>query len=297
MHDWPDDDTLAAVLRDARAALARSDRNGSPYAGTHATRLRGQGIEFAEIRDYVPGDDVRAIDWNVTARHGRPFVRVCTEEREHCLYLMVDCSASVTTGGEVSRWHTIVRIAASLILGSVRAGDRAGLLLFSDRVEAFFPARKGRRYALLLIRALIAIRPVSGGSDIRPALRHFAACVPRSSAVAIVSDFLSPLPGAEIAVFSRRHDVRAVQVGDAHEEELPEMGLVWLEDPENGECVLADTSDPALRAAYLHIIEEADRATGDSLGRCRIPQVRVDAGGTWELPLRLLYGAVPGGRK
>ncbi|MBT8508575.1 hypothetical protein AZH53_09175 [Methanomicrobiaceae archaeon CYW5] len=291
-----DDETLAAVLRDTRAVLLQEGLAKSPYAGAHATRLRGQGIEFAEIRDYVPGDDVRAIDWNVSARHGRPFVRVCTEEREQTLYLMVDCSASMATGADVARWHTAVRIAASLILGAVRSGDRAGLLLYSDRVEGFYPARKGRRNALFLIQRLIDVRPHSKGSDMRPALRHFTARVPRESAVAVISDFLSPLPARELAVFARRHDVRAVEVNASHEHALPPVGLVWLEDPETGEAVLADTTDPVLREAYRRIIAEEERVLDDRFGRCRIPQIRVDAGGAWDLPLRLLYGNISGRR-
>lgn len=221
------------------------------FAGEYSSAFKGRGMEFADVREYQPGDEIRTIDWNVTARAGKPFVKRFTEERELTVVLAVDLSAS----GTFSTARRTVRqmaVEASAVLGfaATRKGDRVGLLLFTDRVELYIPPKKGGRHALRLIRELLAFEPTHTRTDFSAAADHLARVLHRRSVVFLVSDFAVDPPQRALSLLSPRHDVIAVRVTDPRARSLPSAGMIEVVDPESGTHRVIDTSSPAVRAAY-----------------------------------------------
>ncbi|HPO93108.1 MAG TPA: DUF58 domain-containing protein [Phycisphaerales bacterium] len=258
------------------------------FAGEYSSAFKGRGIEFAEVREYEPGDDVRTIDWNVTARTGRPFVKRFTEERELTVVLAVDCSASnffSSTRDGRTKQQLAAEIAALVAFAAAKKGDRVGLLLFSDRVERFVPPAKGSRHAMRIIREVLACVEASGehrGTDLRMAAERLALVLRRRSVVFFVSDFLDGDPGDALSVLTRRsggggHDVIALDISDPREFEFPAVGagVLTLRDPESGEVVEVDTSSPRVRAAYAASARAWIDAKDRSLARLGIDRVRL----------------------
>jgi uncharacterized protein (DUF58 family) len=225
------------------------------FSGEYHSVFRGQGMEFAEVREYQAGDDVRNIDWNVTARMGHPFVKKHVEERELTLLLVVDLSGSEQFGTRGRfKAELAAEIAGVLALAAVRNNDRVGLLLFSDQVEHFVPPGKGRRHVLRLIRDVLAFEPSRTGTDMAGALEYAGRILPHRSIVFVLSDFLVPDAQAPLErtlrVIGRRHDLVAITITDPAEATLPAAGLLVLTDPETGVELAVDTSRPELRASY-----------------------------------------------
>jgi uncharacterized protein (DUF58 family) len=220
------------------------------FAGESRSVFRGQGIEFAEVRAYELGDDYRAIDWNVSARLGSPFVKTFTEERELTLLLMVDQSGSTRVGDPVSRALRAVEIAAVLALAGVREQDRVGGLLFTDRVEHVVRPAKGRRHALRLIRDLLAFTPRHGGTDLATAIRFASKVLRHRGVVVLVSDFLAGDWDGPLKRLAARHDVTAVTVDDRRETTPRGDGWFDFEDPESGERTLVDLGSSAVRERW-----------------------------------------------
>ena len=230
----------------------------SLFGGEYQSVFRGQGMEFAEVRDYQAGDDVRNIDWNVTARMGEPYVKKHVEERELTVLLLVDVSGSEQFGTRGRfKAEVAAEIAAVLGLSAIRNNDRVGLVVFTDVIEHVVPPRKGRRHALRLIRDVLAFRPAQRGTDLAGALDYAARLLPHRGVIFVLSDFV-PARGDRsieewekvLRLVSKRHDVVAVQITDAAEYGLPDAGLLVLEDPETGEHVAIDTGDAGVRAEY-----------------------------------------------
>ena len=220
-------------------------------AGDYHSAFKGQGLEFDEIRAYVPGDDVRSIDWNVTARTGFPQVKRFAEERQLTVIFAVDVSGSQSFGSRGrTKAELSAEIACLLALTSIRNQDNVGLLLFSDRVVKWVPPRRGRTAVLRIVREVLAADDARGGTDLAAALERLENSLHRKSVVFLVSDFQAEGYEKKLAAFARRHDLVCCPVRDPAEADLPAAGLVELEDPETGESVWADLSSPALRAAY-----------------------------------------------
>ncbi len=229
----------------------------SLFTGEYQSVFKGQGIEFAEVREYQHGDDVRTIDWNVTARTGQAHTKKHVEERELTVLLAVDLSGSEQFGTHGRfKAELAAEVAAVLALSAVRNNDRVGLLLFSDRVEYFVPPKKGRRHVLRLIRDVLAFRPQGTGTDLGAALDYAGRLLRHRSIVFLLSDFLIPsgkrLEEFERAarVVGRRHDLIALEIADEGEETLPDAGLIVLTDPETGELVPVDTGRARVREAF-----------------------------------------------
>jgi uncharacterized protein (DUF58 family) len=257
-------------------------------------------MEFAEVREYQPGDDVRTIDWNVTARTGHPYVKKHIEERELTLLLAVDLSGSEQFGTrERFKAETAAEIAAVLALSAVRNHDRVGLLIFTDRVEHVVPPRKGRRHVLRLSRDVLAFRPAGRGTDLGAALDYGARLLPHRGIIFVLSDFLpppdSPSPGLPaswertLRLVSRRHDLVAIDIADALELELPDAGLLVLRDPESGREYAVDSSDAAVRTAYAAAVSEERAAVQRLFRRLGIDEVRVRAGEPFTGPLLAFF--------
>jgi uncharacterized protein (DUF58 family) len=209
------------------------------------------GMEFAEVREYQPGDEVRTIDWNVSARMRRLFVKRFVEERELTVLLLVDTSGSSRGGALVQdKQGMAAELAAVLALTATRNNDRVGLLLHSDRVEHVVPPRKGRRHALRLVRDVLASRAQPRGTDLAGACDYAARLLPHRSIVFILSDFVAPEFDRALTRLARRHDVVAVVLDDPAERELPKIGVARLQDAETGELAEIDTGDPHVRARY-----------------------------------------------
>jgi uncharacterized protein (DUF58 family) len=266
-HAAHHDPVSREVLRQVRRIELRTrGAVDSRFSGEYQSVFKGQGLEFVEVREYLPGDDVRTIDWNVSARTGVPHVKRYVEERELSLLLVVDFSASMRFG-TVERFKSelVAEVAAVLAMSAIRNNDRVGLLVFADGIELFLPPRKGRRHVLRLIRELLAFRPAGRGSAAAEALEYAMRVLRSRSIVFLFSDFRF---GGEWAGFerglrtaARRHDVVAVRLADHREEVLPDMGLLRVADPETGETLLLDTGRRDVREAYARAAaEERDRA-------------------------------------
>jgi uncharacterized protein (DUF58 family) len=250
----------AEVLRQVRRVEVRTRRLvDSSFAGEYRSLFKGQGMEFAEVREYQPGDEVRSIDWNVSARMGRPFVKRYVEERELTIMLALDLSGSSRFGTRARFKHELaIELAGVLSLAAVRNNDRVGLMLFTDRVEHALPARKGRKHALRLIRDLLTVDPVGRATVFAPMVDRLMRLLPHRSVIFLASDFLAPDLEKPLARLSQRHDVIAVTLEDPAERVLPDIGAARLEDPETGEILEIDTSHPLVREAFEARIAKED---------------------------------------
>lgn len=220
-------------------------------AGEYHSVFKGRGMEFDEVREYAPGDDVRSIDWNVTARTGTPYIKRFVEEREQTLMFLVDMSASGAFGShERPKQEVAAEICALLAFSAIKNNDKVGLILFSDHIERFVPPQKGSSHVLRLIRELLGYEPVGRKTDITCALEFLGRVLSRRAIVFLVSDFFATGYEKKLAVVNRRHDLVAVNIRDPHELELPRVGLVELQDAETGQRKIVDASSRKVREAY-----------------------------------------------
>lgn len=216
-------------------------------AGEYESAFKGRGMEFEEVREYQPGDDIRHIDWNVTARLNSPFVKQHREERELTVMLLVDVSSSGSFGsGEKAKSEVAAEVAAVLAYTAIRSHDRVGLIVFSDHVELYIPAKKGRAHVWRVIREILTYRPIRRGTDVNGALEYLGKVTPRRVVAFLISDFLDSGYEDSLKVAARKHDLTVVTITDPREEELPRVGMIELQDAETGETIIVDTSDRRL---------------------------------------------------
>ena len=292
----PDSEEYSELIRNVRTIdiLTRTRVSGQ-QAGVHISLFKGQGVEFSDIREYIPGDDIRAIDWKITARYGVPYVKEFVEERDHTLYLIADISGSGTFGHTVSKFSTLLSIMATLAFSAIHYHDRVGLIMVSDRVEMFIPARSGRNHVIHLLQSIITHETGSRGSDLRPALSMILQRVRRMSTVILLSDFYTPDCSRELSLVKRHHDLLSIRVSDPREGELPDIGLIELEDAETGEQILVDTSDPVIRDQYREAVMNHSSYISLMMRKYRIPFVHIRSGEDFIPVLGHLMKARPGG--
>ncbi|MDX1530568.1 MAG: DUF58 domain-containing protein [Rhodothermales bacterium] len=250
------------------------------FGGEYHSAFKGRGIEFSEVRPYQIGDDVRSIDWNVSARMGETYVKLYEEEREQTLVLAVDVSGSETFGtGGVLKREMAAEICAVLAFSAVRNNDKVGLVLFTDRVERFVPPKKGRRHVLRLIRDLFAHAPQAVGTSLTAALDHLLHVLRRRAIVVLVSDFYDRGYEKKLRALAQRHDVVAVHLRDPREMALPAVGLLTLRDAETGRPILLDTHSRAAREAFERTAAARQRQIEEALRQARVDtiEVRTDA--------------------
>jgi len=246
------------------------------FGGEYRSAFKGRGIEFAEVRPYQVGDDIRTIDWNVSARMDDTYVKVYEEERAQTVMLCVDVSASENFGSQGGLKRDVAaEICAVMACSAVLNNDKVGLLLFSDEVEGFVRPRSGRRHVLRCIRELFTAEPASRGTDIAGALQHVLRILGRRSILVLVSDFFDTEYGTMLRAAARRHDTVGVELRDPREEELPPIGLVDLTDAETGETVTLDTHDPAARQAFAEAVQARRERTTTQLRQAGVPHVPV----------------------
>jgi uncharacterized protein (DUF58 family) len=280
--------TARDVLRRVRELEIRTRRAVKDVlAGQYSSVFRGRGIEFSEVRDYAPGDDVRTIDWNVTARFGHPFVKRFVEERELTVMLALDGSASGRFGTRGTWKAERAAEAASLLAAAaIRNNDKVGLAVFTDRVERFLRPQKGRKHVLRVIREALFFRPEGTGTSIAAALEHISNVQKRRAVVFLISDFIDSGYAHLLATTARRHDLIAVSMTDPRERELPpSAGLVQLEDAETGELRLVDTSSRRVRRAYEEDARGRERERADLFRRAGVDEVRLSSDGSALSPL------------
>ena len=260
------------------------------FSGEYHSVFKGRGMSFAEVREYGYGDDIRGIDWNVTARTGSPHVKVFEEERELTLMLVVDVSASAHFGTRARmKSELAAELCGVLAFSAIKNNDKVGLILFSDRIERFVPPRKGRRHALRVLRELL-YHPAEGtGTDIAGALEYLARVTRRRAVAFLVSDFLAEGYERALSVAARRHDLVAVRVGDVREAEVPPMGFVEFEDPETGERVVVNTSGRAFQGRYGAGRAAARARVDEVFKRSKVDSIDVTTGVPYEKALRRFF--------
>ena len=246
------------ILKKIRRIELRTRRLvNSMFAGQYHSVFKGRGMNFEEVREYAPGDEIRSIDWNVTARMNAPYIKKYTEERELTVMLLVDVSASGIFGSvELSKRELAAEVASILAFSAINNNDKVGLILFTDRIELFIPPKKGRLHTLRLIREMLYFEPEGRGTDLAGALDYLNLVVSRRSVVFMISDFLAPDFTKALTVSSKRHDLVAMPVIDKGESELPNVGIITLEDAETGEQIDVNTSSKAVRRALREISDD-----------------------------------------
>ncbi len=260
------------------------------FAGEYHSVFKGRGMAFAEVREYQPGDDVRTIDWNVTARMDDPFVKVFDEERELTVILMVDASASGDFGtvsqmkGEIG-----AEICALLAFSAIQNNDRVGLIIFTDKVELFIPPKKGKKHVLRVIRELLYFQPSGRGTNIDAALEYLNRVTYRRSVVFLVSDFFAFDYEKALRVANRRHDLIAIALEDPREYDLPAIGIVELEDAETGEGIMVDFGDAAVRDAFQKLTQKERDDREVLFRRMGLDAVNISTQGAYHEPLMQFF--------
>jgi uncharacterized protein (DUF58 family) len=260
------------------------------FSGEYHSVFKGKGMAFAEVREYEVGDDIRTIDWNVTARIGRPFVKVYDEERELTVVLMVDASGSGDFGTvEGMKGEVGVEICALLAFAAIQNNDRVGLIIFTDDVETYIPPKKGKRHVLRVLRELLYFQPGRKGTDITAALGYLSRVATRRCVVFLVSDFMDSGYEKPLKVSGRRHDLIAVAIHDPREAEMPDVGIVELEDAETGDTVSVDTSDPSLRMAFSNAYVERTRRRDRLFESAGVDRIDVSTARSYVEPLSRFF--------
>lgn len=278
------------ILRQVRRlALKTRGLVDTLLAGEYRSVFRGQGMEFAEVRAYADGDDYRAIDWNVSARLGEPYIKTFTEEREITFFLVVDRSASTTVGDPVAKGDREIEVAAVLALAASRENDRVGALVFSDRIEHVVPPAKGRRHALRVIRDLLAFQPSGQGTDLVAALYHTARLLKHRSVVIILSDFIAPEWDKALRQLATRHEVFAITVDDPRDTAPAPSGWLTLADAESDRRVLVDLGDEKRRRKWTVAGQRRQLARADRIRSAGAYHVPIATTGDYAIPLRRAF--------
>jgi uncharacterized protein (DUF58 family) len=260
------------------------------FAGQYHSAFKGLGIEFEEVREYQPGDDVRTIDWNVTARTGRPFVKRFREERELTVVLLVDVSASQDFGTrEQLKSELVAELGATLAFSAIQNNDKVGLVMFTDRIERFVPADKGTRHVLRVVRELLYHQPEGRQTNIETALQYLDRVLTRRAVVFVISDFQAPDFSRSLKTVRRRHDVIPVLIHDERESQLPPVRYVELYDPETGEQLLVDTSSRAVRDRFARLAAGRREQLLADFRKLGIDVVDVRTGQSFVEPLRRFF--------
>jgi uncharacterized protein (DUF58 family) len=246
------------------------------FSGEYHSVFRGRGMEFSEVREYQPGDSIRTIDWNVTARTGHPFVKKYVEERELTVILMVDASSSGEFGTcRKTKREISAEISALLAFSAIKNNDRVGLIIFTDQVEKFVPPKKGSKHVLRVIRELLYFRPRGRGTDIAAALDYLNRLTRRKAVVFLISDFLCSGYERALRVTNKRHDLVAISITDPREQTLPNVGFVELEDAETGERILRDTADRSFRQSFTESNARLNRERARQFAAMNVDAVNI----------------------
>lgn len=260
------------------------------FSGHYHSAFKGKGMTFSEVREYQYGDDIRAIDWNVTARFNHPYVKIFDEERELTVMLVIDVSGSNQFGTkEQLKEDLITEIAAVLAFSAIQNNDKVGVLFFSDRVEKFIPPKKGKSHILRIIRELIDFQPKSQKTNISEGLRFLTNAIKKKCIAFVISDFMDKGFEQALRIASRKHDMVAVRVFDHRETELPSMGMVKIFNKESGRSMWIDTNDPGLRSNYSNSWNSHDQKLTQTFKRLGVDMATIPTGENYVRPLMNLF--------
>lgn len=242
------------------------------FAGEYHTAFKGRGVIFSEVREYQPGDDIRDIDWNVTARQNKPYVKVYEEERELTMMLLIDVSGSSDFGAAGERKKEVIaEIAATLAFSSIQNNDKVGVIFFSDKVEKFIPPKKGKKHILLIIREIIDMQPSSRGTNIDVALKFMTNALKKRCTAFLLSDFIDSHDYfSSMSIANKKHDLAAIQIYDKRDAKLPDVGLVRVRDMETGGDRWIDTSSARVRKAFDKAWYERQQQLSSTVGKCGV---------------------------
>lgn len=260
------------------------------FSGEYHSAFKGRGMAFSEVREYIHGDDIRSIDWNVTARFNHPYIKVFEEERELTVMLLVDVSASGKFGTKLQSKHELItELCAVLSFSAIANNDKTGVIFFSDKIEKFIPPKKGRSHILRIIRELINIEPSGNGTDLAGALRYFTNVIKKRSIAFLISDFITTGYDDALKIASKKHDLAAIRIYDQREMEMPDMGLVRFMDAESGKIVMMDSANDSLRRDYNLWWKQNERMTTDRLNRSGVDFTTLRTDQPYVQPLLSLF--------
>ena len=257
--------------------------------GNYHSVFKGRGIEFSEVREYIPGDDIRTIDWKVTARYNSPFVKEFIEERDLDIYIVFDISASGNFGHRKAKKEIGFEISAALMFSALKNNDNVGMCLFTDYIEKFFRPKKGKKHLLAMLRELIYYEPKHRKTNITNSLAHLSKIIKKRSVIFIISDYVSGSFEKPLKFLKKRHDVILVKLSDSIEKEIPDLGYVFLEDEETGEQILVNTSDEDFRNIYKHQTSKANNDLLKKMKKLKIDIIQLNTDDSFYAPLRKFF--------
>jgi uncharacterized protein (DUF58 family) len=256
------------------------------FAGEYHTAFKGTGMAFSEVREYQSGDDIRSIDWNVTARYNTPFVKIFEEEREMTVMLLIDVSASGDFGtNKQYKKDLAIEIAAILAFSAIKNNDKVGVIFFSDRIEKFIIPKKGKSHILRIIREIVSLKPDSKGTDVSMALEYFNSVIKKRSICFLLSDFTSTPFSKPLKIASKKHDIVGVRIHDKRESEMPNIGLVPMQDMETDKLVYVDTSDKEIRLNYSKTRSQKIKELNKTFETSGVDLVQISTGEDYVKPL------------
>ena len=261
------------------------------FAGEYHTAFKGRGMAFSEVREYQYGDSIRDIDWNVTARFNRPFIKIFEEERELTVMLVIDVSGSREFGTTTrTKKDLITEIAAVISFSAIQNNDKIGVILFSDKIEMIIPPGKGKKHILRIIRDLLGFEPKNTGTNISEALRHLTNLIKKRCTAFVISDFIDNKPFSDaLSIANKKHDIIALHVFDKREQELPSMGLLRVKDAETGAEMWIDSSSSAVRGTYARKSKEAMEKLNATFKRSGVDVAKLPTDGDYIVPLMNLF--------
>ena len=260
------------------------------FSGEYHSAFKGRGMAFNEVREYQPGDEIRTIDWNVTARFNHPYVKVFDEERELTVMMLVDVSGSGNFGTVVQQKQDIAtELCAVLAFSAIQNNDKVGVIFFSDKIEKFIPPKKGRSHILMIIRELIDFTPESKGTDVAVALRYFTGAIKKRSTAFLISDFMSGAFDDQIKIANKKHDIIALRLYDKHEEEVPDLGLIPVVDEETGDLQWINTSSKDVRTAYKKAAIERNARLKETFAKSGVDFTSIGTHESYVKPLMTLF--------
>ncbi len=283
-------DTTELIKKVRKIEIKTRGISRQMFSGEYHSTFKGRGMSFSEVREYQPGDDIRSIDWNVTARFNQPYIKVFEEERELTVVLMVDVSGSESFGTHsMFKKDMITELCAVIAFSAMQNNDKIGLIFFSDKIEKFIPPKKGKSHILRIIRELIEFKPESPGTDLAEALRYMTNVIKKRSIVFIMSDFMADDFEHAMKISGKKHDTIAVQIYDKHEEELPKIGLIRMLDAETNDYRWVDTSNNMVRSNFRRWWLEKQDYLKDVFARSNVDLIKIRTDHSYIAPLKNFF--------
>jgi uncharacterized protein (DUF58 family) len=283
-------DTTELLKKVRKIEIKTKGLSNQIFSGEYHSAFKGRGMAFSEVREYYPGDDIRTIDWNVTARFNHPFVKVFQEERELTVMLLVDISKSGEFGTQKQfKNELITELCAVIAFSATQNNDKIGAILFSDRIEKFIPPKKGKSHILRIIRELLDTKPVGNGTNIGEALRYFTNMIKKRSIAFLISDFIDEGYQDALKISAKKHDLVALRINDLREAELPAIGLLSLHDAETGSTKVIDTSSKAVRTKYHNEWLKRKQKEDNLFARSGVDYAIIETGRSYIQPLLNLF--------